>query len=262
MPYVVAGLILCGGAAVGCDINIKEGKASVGMFSAEATDQWTHRYPLGEDGRFELVNVNGPMNVSAGDAGAVQVQAFITAKALTDAGAREMLTRGRIQEVAEPAHVHIETMAPRGLNGSYSVRYEVKVPPRASVDLASTNGDVTASGLTGKTKTIAVNGRATLDQMTGAIDAVVANGSLTVGLSSVTAPVRLEVTNGRLGFSLPATSKANLSARVVNGGITVSGLAVEQTGGRRIRNLDAMLNGGGQDVALRMTNGRITIEGK
>src|ERR1051326_5333936 len=106
-------------AMAGCDVNIHEGKASVGMASAEATDEWTHHYPLAADGVVEIVNINGPVEISNGAAGPVDVHATITAKTLTDTGAKDILTKGQIQETAEPARIHIETMLPRGIHGSY-----------------------------------------------------------------------------------------------------------------------------------------------
>jgi len=98
--------------------------------------------------------------------------------------------------------------------------------------------------------------------MTGPIDAVSVNGSLSAVLASVTAPVRLEITNGQLTLQMPKVSKANLVVRVVNGRLNVSGLDVEEPRGNRIRNLEAALNGGGPVIDLRATNGRLSIEGK
>jgi hypothetical protein len=71
----------------------------------------------------------------------------------------------------------------------------------------------------------------------------------------------LETTNGRLTLELPKTSRANLSARVINGSLNVSGLPVQEQRGNRIRNLEAVLNGGGPPIDLRATNGRMTITG-
>ena len=247
---------------VACDVHVHDGKASLGLFSAEATDEWTHRSPLAEGGRVEIININGPVTLSAGTAGTVEVHATISAKALTEAGAREILAKGTIQETNEPAHVRVETMSPRGIHGSYEVRYDVRVPADSQADISVTNGPLKADGLNGKLKATAVNGHVDLTSMSGAIDCVVANGSLAVELTRVTGDVRLELTNGRLSLELPASSKALLSARVVNGLLEVSGLPIEQPTGRRIRSLEAALNGGGPPIDLRTTNGRLTIEGK
>ena len=69
-----------------------------------------------------------------------------------------------------------------------------------------------------------MNGRVDFDDMKGPVDTVVVNGAMNVRLNQVVQPVRLEVTNGRIAFALPATSKADLSARVVNGGFSIVGL--------------------------------------
>jgi hypothetical protein len=248
--------------SLGCDISVHNGRASVRMLSAEADDDWTHHYPLAAGGRVEVININGPITVSSGTAGMVDVHASIVAKALTEAGAREMLSKGSIQETSGPAGVRVETMLPRGVRGSYEVAYDVRVPRDAQTEISSTNGPLKAEGLDGRLKATAVNGKADLVDMGGAIDGVVANGSLVVKIARVTAEVKLEITNGRLSLELPAASRARLSARVINGTLAVSGLPIEQPTGRRIRSLDAALNGGGPAIDLRATNARVTIEGK
>ena len=148
-------LLACAGivtSQAGCDVNVHDGKASLHLFSAEAKDEWTHRYPLAAGGRVEIVNINGPISVAAGPAGSVEVHATISAKALTDAGAKEILSKGSIQETKEPAHVRVETMSPRAMHGSYEVRYEVRVPADAQTEISITNGPLKADGLTGRFK--------------------------------------------------------------------------------------------------------------
>lgn len=247
----------------GCDIQVHEnGDVKVGMFSAQATEDWTRTYSLAAGGRIEVANLNGPIEVSEGAEGAnVEVHASIIAKALTDAGAKDILSKGRIEETTSPAGVKIETVVPRGVPGSYEVRYKIQVPPSVEAQVSTTNGSVKATGLTGKLKASVVNGPVELNGMTGALDAASVNGPVSVKLTNVTAPVRLETTNGRLSLELPKASRANLSARVVNGSLNVSGLSIQEESGKRIRNLETVLNGGGPTLDLRTTNGRITITG-
>jgi hypothetical protein len=235
----------------------------VGLFSAQATDEWTRTYPLTAGGRIEVVNVNGPIEVSEAPVGAgVEVHASIIAKALTDAGAKAVLSRGRIEETTSPAGVKIETVMPKPNPGSYEVRYKIQMPPGVEANVSTTNGSVKAAGLTGKLKASVVNGPVDLNDMAGALDVTSVNGSVSVKLTNVTAPVRLEMTNGRLTLELPKASRANLSARVVNGRLNVSGFPEAEQQGNRIRNLETVLNGGGPAIDLRMTNGRISITGK
>lgn len=261
LRWILAGSLVVAGSA-GCDVNVRDGKASFNLLTAQATADWTHRYPLTAGARVEIVNISGPVRLTSGEPGTVEVHATITAKALTDAGAADLLSKGAIQERAGQGRVHIETMMPRGVHGSYEVQYDVRVPRDAETETSVTNGSLKVTGLDGRLKTIAVNSKVELNDMAGAIDSVVANGSLLVTLARVTADVRLETTNGRLSLELPATSKAQLTARVVNGSLEISGLPIEQPAGRRIRNVEATLNGGGPSIDVRATNGRATIIGK
>jgi DUF4097 and DUF4098 domain-containing protein YvlB len=106
------------------------------------------------------------------------------------------------------------------------------------------------------------NGRIELTGLRGSVDVASVNGSITTRMAAVTGRVRLEATNGRVSLEVPKDAKATLSARSVNGGISVTGLNTQEVTGRRIRNIESQLNGGGPEIDVRATNGRITIEGK
>jgi Toastrack DUF4097 len=261
--HVVPLAVLAGLSLVSCDVSIHNGDMSVKPFAAEAKQEWSRVYPLTAGGVVEVVNLNGPVDIAVGAADRVEARAYITAKGLSEATAQEMLSKGRIDEAASADHVRVATVAPRGVHGgSYEVRYDVRLPADAHVQVSATNGSLKASGLTGKLKTSVINGSTDLTGISGEVDAISVNGPLSVTLTRIDAPVRLEITNGRLRLELPASSKATLSARVVNGGLSVSGLTVDAPTGNRIRDLDAALNGGGPAVDLRATNGRISIIGK
>jgi putative adhesin len=250
------------GALAACDVKVRDGKASFGVFNSQATEEWNRHYPLVQGGQIEIVNVSGPVEVTLGPAGFVDVHVASTAKAFTDAGAKELLSRGQIQETVGPAHIKVVSVPPSRIAGGYEARYEVRVPADAEADISTTNGALDVVGLNGKLKASTVNGRIELTDVGGGVDASAVNGSLTVRLARVTAGVRLETTNGRVSLEIPASSKANLSARTVNGPISVTGLPVETPTDRRMRRLEAALNGGGPEIDVRTTNGRISIDGK
>lgn len=257
-----AGLLLAGAllGLAACDIQVRDGKPSFGLNTPQASQEWHRQYPLAAGGQIEVANLNGPIELSPGSPGTVDVQATITAKSLTEAQARDILSKGSITEAVQPDHIKVETVVPRGVRGSYVVRYRVSVPADAAATVSTTNGSVKATGLSGSLKASIVNGAVELTDIGGEVDVVGVNGSLTAKLIRISAPVRLETTNGQLSLQFPSASKANLSARVVNGGLTVSGLDVRTTG-NRIKNLETVLNGGGPAIDLRTTNGRILIMG-
>lgn len=254
---------LCAIGALGaCDVTIKDGDVSFNQLHGRATQEFKRTYPLAPGGRVEIVNSNGPIDVAAGVAGSVEVTAVMTARAMTDDRAKELLAAAKVEDSAAPDHVRVATV--RGnRSGGLRVAYKVTVPPDARVELTATNGDVHAEDLRGHLKAMMVNGELELTGMRSTIDAASVNGRMLVRMAEVTGRVRLEGTNGRITLEVPKDTKATLTARSVNGGITVNGLAArDDSSGRRIRNLESQLNGGGPEIDVRVTNGRVTIEGK
>ncbi|MSO55703.1 MAG: hypothetical protein EXQ55_02090 [Acidobacteria bacterium] len=258
---VLVGISVLAGSGAACDVQVRDGKPSFGLNRPQATQEWHRQYPLAAGGQVEVANLNGPIELSPGSPGTVDIQATITAKALTEAQAKELLSKGRITETVQPDRIKVETVVPRGVRGSYEVRYRVSVPADAVSTVSTTNGSFKATGLAGSLKASIVNGQVELTDIGGEVDVVGVNGSLTAKLIRISAPVRLETTNGQLSVQFPSASKAHLSARVVNGGLTVSGLETQEPIGNRIKNLEAVLNGGGPEIDLRTTNGQILIMG-
>ena len=248
----------------GCDVTIKDGDISVNHSQGRASREWTRTFELAKGGRLELVNVNGPIEVGVGPAGTVSIQATMSAHAITEDRAKQILDEAEIEESASPEHVRLATVRrnrSRG-PGGLEVSYKATVPADARLDINGNNADVTVAGVHGHVKALVVNGRVTLSEMAGSIDAASVNGSIQVKMAAVTDRIRVESTNGRISLELPKSAKATLNARAVNGGISVTGLDTQEASGFRIRNLESTLNGGGPEVELRVMNGRIAIEGK
>lgn len=246
-----------------CDVTIKDGDISVNHPHGRASREWTRTFPLAKGGRVELVNVNGPIEVSVGPAGTVSVTATISAHAMSEDRAKEIVGEAEIEESASPEHVRLATVRrnrSRG-PGGLEVRYKAIVPEDARVDINGNNADVNISGVRGPVKALVVNGQVTLSDIAGAVDAASVNGNIAVKMAAVTDRIRIESTNGRISIELPKSAKVTLNARAVNGGISVSGLETQEVSGFRIRNLESTLNGGGPEVELRVMNGRITIVG-
>jgi Putative adhesin len=245
----------------GCDVTIKDGDVSFGQLHGRATQEFNRKYPLAAGGRVEVINASGPVDVITGPSGSVLVAALLSARAMTDVRAKELLSESRIEESATPEHVKLTTV--RGnRSGGLQVNYKVVVPSEARVEITANNGTIKVDGVRGHVKAMGANGAIELSGLRGSVDAALVNGAILVKMAEVTARVRLEGTNGRIALEVPKDAKAMLNARSVNGGLTVTGLTTQEATGRRIRNLESVLNGGGPEIDVRVTNGRITIEGK
>lgn len=234
----VLSLLLLASVAAGCDM-------AMSHLMGSARDEWTHTYPLASGGEVEIINSNGRIEFEGTDGATVEVRAERIAKASSDDSAREILPRIKISEKAKPDHVTIETEKLGGvmIGANFEVRYHVKAPRGAFVHASNTNGQVSVSGMSGK------------------ITAETTNGAVVVDVAGVTAKIEVSTTNGAVTVDLPADAKADLTASVTNGAISVSGLKLETTEQSR-RRVEGKINGGGPLIDAHTTNGAVRIRAK
>ena len=268
MPQSALGclrVLTVGASAIGilgaCDVTIKDGDIKGVSLRRTASREWSRHYPLSDGGRVEIVNPHGPIAVAAGPAGAVDVAAVIEAGGMTEARAQQHLSEVTLDETVTSDHVRVAAARKNARDGGLNVSFKVTVPQNARLEMTGNNGRLNAEGLRGHVKAMVVNGGIELTGLRGTVDAAAVNASISAKMAGVSGPLRLEATNGRISLEIPKTAKATLNARSVNGSITVTGLSGGEGSGRRIRTLESQINGGGPAIELRVTNGRISIEG-
>lgn len=253
LPVLVLPLLL---ASAGCDIVTAE-------FRSEETAEWRKTYQLAPDGRVEISNVNGKIEVQPGDGNTVEVVALKKAKGPSPEAAKAALDRITITEDASPVHIKIDTKMSRtgGFfnGGSLSVEYRVKVPAAAGVKFTTVNGSIDLSGLKGPIEADTTNGGVHARDVAGQIQASTTNGGLDIDLARVAdGGVKLDCTNGGIKVRVPRDAKATISARITNGGINAGDLPIETNETTR-RRLDGRLNGGGPRIDIEGTNGGISL---
>jgi hypothetical protein len=264
----------------GCDIAVNgDGGFNFDLAAGKAQDTWTRSYPLGKDGRLEIINVNGRITAEATDGTNVEVLAERTAKAGTDDGAKDLLKQIEMREEVGDARVRVEVRAPRMHGGSgHEIKWTLKVPRGVAVDLRTINGGVKMFSLAGDIRARTTNGGITGNALNAtAVDVSTTNGGVEIELTRPvsTGTYELQAVNGGVSLTMPGESKADLAARCVNGGITLDGLDVKISsesmsnpnefeqhieGAKRFRRrLDGQLNGGGARVSLDTVNGGVKI---
>ncbi len=62
-----------------------------------------------------------------------------------------------------------------------------------------------------------------------------------------------------MSLTLPGDSKADVTARCVNGGVSINGLSLDITGEQTRKKVEGKLNGGGTRVVLDTTNGGVRL---
>jgi hypothetical protein len=240
----------------GCDM------AFHGHLTGRATDEWTRTYPLTTGGELRIVNTNGKIDIEGIGGSTVEVRAERIARGTTDEAARELLPRIVIKEDAKPDRVSLETERMSGimLGAAFEVRYHVRAPKHAVINVTNTNGQVALTALDGKVRAHTTNGGVNGKGLSGGVDARSTNGGVTIDMASVGPDaISLRTTNGGVTLTLPESAKADLSASCTNGGINVSALEKLEVSDQSRRRLEGRLNGGGTAIELRTTNGGIRV---
>ncbi len=238
-----------------CDVVVSSMNAN-----AKAQDEWTRTYPITPNGRLELVNLDGVIEVLATDGQQIEVRAERIARGNTDEAAKELLKQVQIKETVTPDQVRLETVVPSstGFGRRGEVRYHVKVPAGLSVRLRNTNGTVRVDGLRGSVWAETTNGGVRGRDLSGAVEASTTNGGVDLEMDALAAGgIKAETTNGGVQLTVPENVRAELKATCVHGGVNVNGLTVD---GETSRNrVEGRVNGGGPRIALDTTNGGITV---
>jgi DUF4097 and DUF4098 domain-containing protein YvlB len=245
-------------ALAGCDV-------SLGNLTARATDEWTRTYPLTAGGEVRIVNTNGKVDVEGVDGSTVEVRAERIARGATEAAARELLPRIVIKEESKPDRVSLETERMNGImiGAGFEVRYHVRAPKNAVINVTNTNGQVTVNALGGKVVAHTTNGGVKGTNLTGGVDARSTNGGVSIEMAAVGPErVSLQTTNGGVTLMLPEKAKATVSASCTNGGISVGALDNFEVSEKSRRHLEGRLNGGGTPIELETTNGGIRIRSR
>jgi DUF4097 and DUF4098 domain-containing protein YvlB len=238
----------------------------VGMhgLNASATEEWTRSYPLAAGGELSIENGNGRIEIEPSDGATVDVRAEKIAKAATEAGARELLPRITISDDAKPDRVSITTARMSGvmIGAGFEVRYHVRAPKTAALNIRQSNGSITVNGWTGDVSAHGTNGAVIGKGLSGGVDASAVNGAVTIDMASVGAHrISLQTTNGGVTLALPDEAKADVDAAVTNGGISVNGVKLEVTEQSR-RRLQGKMNGGGTAVELKTVNGGVRLRSR
>lgn len=159
----------------------------------------------------------------------------------------------------------------------------LRVPRRVNLVASTVNGgDIRVRGLTGELELRNTNGSIYAEDVSGTVVASTTNGKVRVRLLNVTddRAMSFSTLNGDIDVTLPATTKANLQMKTVNGEIltdfdmniqaspaTVKRGEARSRGGSPYRvevdrNVVATINGGGAAYHFRTFNGDIVIRSR
>ncbi len=224
-------------------------------------EEFHQSYPLTANGRFELSNINGNVQIAAWDRNEVKVDAVKTARS------KERLDECRIEVDAQPDSVRVATKYPERQWGRHSdednpatVDYTISVPRSARLDsIKLVNGSLKIDGVSGDVRASSVNGNVSASGLSGRVDVSSVNGAADATMLSLANDLNVHSVNGRVTVTIPSDAKADVHASTVNGHIGNDfGLNVDR--GRYVgSSMNGRLGSGGPHIDLKTVNGSITL---
>jgi DUF4097 and DUF4098 domain-containing protein YvlB len=227
------------------------------------TEEFHQTYALTPEGRVELDNINGAVQILSWDRDEVKVDA------IKSADSKERLDEAKIEIDSGKDHISIRTKYRDhdltfnwgSHNNPASVEYTVTVPRRARLDeIKLINGSLDVSGVSGEVRASCINGRLDAHNLAGRAQLSTINGHLDARFDQLAgSTVELNSVNGSVELTIPSDSKAEIDASTVSGGIDNDfGLHVNHHRfvGHELR---GELGSGGTHIKLGNVNGRIEI---
>lgn len=200
---------------------------------------------------------NGGIAVHGSDRAEIQAKAKVVVTADTAEQAKALA--GQIRVLADGGRLRAE--GPKAQEGAgWSVSFDVMVPSRTGLDLASVNGGVSVTGVEGRVTFRTTNGGIDLANVNGDVRGSTTNGGVRVTLQGqgwIGAGLDVETLNGGVQLRVPDGYSAHLEAATRNGGLQIDfPVTVQGTFGKR---LNTDLGNGGAPIRLRTTNGGVSV---
>lgn len=150
------------------------------------------------------------------------------------------------------------------------IRYTIRLPRKVAILYQQTNwqqSNLTISNMDGDLEIRTNNGGIDLTNVTGPVVANTTNGEIKIVYSSLSQekPSAISTINGPVDITLPASTRANMKLRSINGemytdfdlGIKSQKGGLSKVGGSS--NIDGTTNGGGVELELRTINSNIYV---
>lgn len=220
------------------------------------SNEFRQSYPLTANGSFELLNINGTVEIEGWDRNEVEVRAVKTA--LHHAEDMERVT---INVDSQPTRMAITTHYPAEEGVEVAVDYTIHVPLKAHLGRISTvNGTVRLGHLEDIAELRTVNGNIEVFEGTGHIKAHSINGNVFLQLKDTrdVGGTLAETTNGSVLLAVPRNTQATLEALSMNGSFQ-SELPLILLGSAQPREVHGKLGQGGTPIRLRTVNGAIRV---
>jgi DUF4097 and DUF4098 domain-containing protein YvlB len=206
------------------------------------TERLTHTFRIGGSGALQVSNITGDITITRGGGNEVRVEAVKTARARTEALAREALPGVRVDFTERAGRAEVKTIYPaqhftRGNQRnsvSVSVAFNITAPEGTRIHVKSISGDITVKGIRGELAVASTSGDIGVFDAARLVSASSISGDVEVGdLRSETA-LELHTTSGDLivrQSRMPRLKLNTVSGSVVMDNVQAQGIEAQSLSG-------------------------------
>jgi hypothetical protein len=201
---------------------------------------------------------NGGVSVEGWNESGMLVRAKIQAWAPSESEAAEIARHVRIETGSTLRAIGPEQGGRRG----WAVNWEVMVPRRTGLDVATRNGPISVENVSGQISLRAQNGPISLRGVSGDVRGRAQNGPISVVLEGsrwTGTGLDVETVNGPVSLRIPRDYSAELETGTVNGPMNLDLDQPILVRGRITRRIQTRLGEGGAPVRVITTNGPVTL---
>jgi hypothetical protein len=201
---------------------------------AEQTERVTHTFKIGGSGELLVTNLSGDITITRGGRNDVQVEAIKTARARTEALAREALPDVRVDFTeragrAEVRAIHPTRQAARGSQRSgvsVSIAYNITAPEGTRVSVRSMSGSINIRGIKGEVSASSMSGNVGIFDASRVASATSMSGNVEVGDLRAETAVELSSTSGNVTIRQSRMPRLELNS--ISGNVVVENVQVER----------------------------------
>jgi hypothetical protein len=183
------------------DLNL-DIKKMVGESREKYKEKFDKTVALAKDGKVEVSNVSGDIEIKTWDRNEVKIDALKVSKANTKEKAKANADLVKIVVTKEDGLVRVKTEYPKNnknRNLSVSITYNLMVPKGASPSVNTVSGDIVVADIGGDVKASAVSGEVKLGKVGGGVKAKSVSGG--VVLQGAKNGAHCEVVSGMIKVS-------------------------------------------------------------
>jgi len=230
-------------------------------FSAKAP--FSFDIPVNNQKYIEIESINGQITIS-GEAGLSSVKIWGERIVQSDSydDAEEHLEN--IEVLVSDGHdkIAVKTEQPSITHGrNYQVIYNIIIPDNWAVVVENVNGQIEIDSLNADIAIGLVNGDVVLTNIRGNITTGVTNGTI---YGTITLPLNgvcsMCSVNGQIQLNIPKTTSAALTAKVTNGTVSVTNLALNNMVSSR-NSVSGIIGSGQGTISVESVNGTISVSG-